>query len=449
MDTNSPAPADPQPAPARLRPRVVVVGAGFGGLSVVEALKHADADVVLIDRTNHHLFQPLLYQVATAALSPADIASATRTLLRRQANVSVIMAEVTGVDAAGRSIALADGRRLGFDQLVLATGSAYSFFGNDAWAEQTLVLKSIDDARTIRNRLLLAFEMAESLDDPEARRRLLTFVVVGGGATGVELAGTIAELALATLARDFRRIDPAAARILLYEAGPRVLASFPDRLSDYAQKALQDLGVVVQTGAKVEQIDSHGLSAGGVRVESATILWCAGTQARPAAQWLGARAAKNGAVEVGADCSVPGFAGIYAIGDVSSQAGADGKPLPGLGAVAKQQGAYVGGLIAKVLAGQAKPAAFAYRNLGTMAVIGRSRAVADFGRVRLTGWLAWLSWSMVHLLLLVDMRSRLAVYLNWSWSWLTYGRGARLITGRDSAAALRHPAEPTARADHA
>ena len=416
-------------APQARRPRIVVVGSGFGGLAVVRGLKGAAADITLIDRTNHTLFQPLLYQVATAALSPADIATATRAVLRRERNVTVIMGDVTGVDAVARQVSLAGHGTVAFDMLVLATGAAYSYFGHDDWSEHTLVLKSVDDALAIRRRLLGAFERAEAAEDPAEVARLMTFVVVGGGPTGVELAGSIAELARSTLARDFRRIDPAAARILLFEAGKRLLSAFPQPMSDYAAKTLGALGVTVKLGVGVDKIDAQGLQAGGERVPTATVLWCAGTRARPAAAWLGAAAAKNGAVKVGPRCEVPGHTEIFAIGDVSSLDGADGKPLPGLGAVAQQQGDYVGKLIAGRLAGRADPAPFAYRNLGTMAVIGRSRAVADFGWLRMKGFLAWVAWSLVHLMLLVDFRSRVAVYASWVWSWFTYGRGARLLTG--------------------
>lgn len=410
------------------RKRIVIVGGGFGGMAAVKSLQHAAADVTLIDRTNHHLFQPLLYQVATAALSPSDIATASRALLRRQKNVTVIMGEVTGVDIEDGAVRVREAPDIRFDYLVLATGAAYSFFGKDQWAAYACVLKTLPDALTIRERLLGAFEWAESHADADAIRRALTFVVVGGGPTGVELAGTIAELSRSTLARDFRHIDPASARVILFEAGPRLLSAFPGRLSEYARKALEKLGVEVRTGTPVDDIDDQGLRTGTERVESANILWCAGTAARPAAEWLGAEAAKNGAVEVGRDCSVWGHPNIFAIGDVSNLIAASGKPLPGLAPVAKQQGAYVGRLLEGRIAGRPVPAPFCYRDYGTMAVIGRSRAVADFGWLRLTGFLAWLTWSLLHLMLLVDFRSRLMVYVSWSWAWFTYGRGARLVT---------------------
>ena len=403
-------------------PGIVIIGAGFGGIAAARALRNAQADVTLIDRTNHHLFQPLLYQVATAALSPADIATASRVLLRGQDNATVLMAEVEGVDADRRLVRLSDGRDLPYDYLVLATGAGYSFFGHDDWARHARVLKSIDDALDIRAMLLSAFEQAEQCDDAIAARRLLTFVVVGGGPTGVELAGT-------TLARDFRHIDPRSARIILCEGGSRVLAAFPEKLSNYAGEALRSLGVEVRLGKPVENIDAEGIAVGGERSDAETVLWCAGTQARPAARWLGAEAARNGAVKVNGDCSVPGRPEIFVIGDAASFDHGVERPLPGLAPVAKQQGGYVGRLLKARVGKRPDLPPFLYHDLGTMAVIGRSRAVAHLGCLQLTGLVAWLAWSLVHLMLLVDFRSRLMVYVNWSWAWFTYGRGARMLTG--------------------
>jgi NADH dehydrogenase len=408
----------------------VIVGGGFGGIAAAKALKDADADVVLIDRTNHHLFQPLLYQVATAALSPADVATACRVILKHSLNTTVLMDEATGVDVAGRTLRLKSGAAMAYDYLILATGSAYSFFGHDAWAGKAMMLKTLADAVTIRQRLLGAFEQAEESNDPAMTRRLLTFVVVGGGPTGVELAGTIAELARGTLAGNFRNIDPRSARVVLCEAGPRVLSEFPERLSRYAADALHSLGVEVQLGRGVGAIDATGLSIGDTRIEAANILWCAGTAAQPAAAWIGADAARNGAVRIMPDCSVPGHPGIFAIGDVASLDGPSGKPLPALAPVAKQQGKYVGSLIKARIAGKRDPAPFRYRDFGALAVIGRSRAVAKFGRVNLTGFPAWLTWALVHLMFLVNFRSRLIVYINWSWAWVTHSRSARLMTER-------------------
>jgi NADH:ubiquinone reductase (H+-translocating) len=410
------------------RPRVIIVGAGFGGITAARALAGSGVDILLIDRTNHHVFQPLLYQTATAALAPSDIASPVRVMLRRQREAAVIMGEVTGVDTTRRVVAVRETGEFEYDYLILAIGAAYSWFGHDEWRTHVTVLKSLDDAERIRVRLLSAFERAESRSDPAEIPRLLNFVVVGGGPTGVELAGSIAELARSTLARDFRRIRPETARIVLFEAGPRLLPTFPPSLSDYAARALGSLGVEVRLGAAVDKIDATGVSAAGQRVESANVFWCAGVEARPAASWIGAEAARNGAVSVLPDCSVPGHPEIFAIGDVASLNDLAGKPLPGLAAVATQHGKYVAKVIACRVAGRPAPGQFRYRNLGTLAVIGRSRAVADLGRIRLTGFPAWLFWSLVHLFLLAGFRNRLVVYVNWSWAWFTYGRGARLIT---------------------
>ena len=368
------------------RPRVVIVGAGFGGMNAARGLTGKDVEVLLIDRTNHHLFQPLLYQVATAALAESDIANPVRAMLRHEREATVLMGEVTNVDPARRVIAVKDTGEIGYDYLILATGAAYSWFGHDEWAAHATVLKSLDDAETIRLRLLVAFEWAESRTDPEEIRRLLTFVIVGGGPTGVELSGAIAELARSTLARDFRHIQPASARIVLCEAGSRLLAGFPPGLSDYALHALRGLGVEVRLHASVDSIDASGVTAAGDRIDSANVFWCAGTQARPAANWLGAEAARNGAVKIRPDCSVEGHEEIFALGDVASLAGRDGKPLPGLADVAKQQGKYVARVIARRVAGRPAPGPFRYRDLGTLAVIGRSRAVADLGRIHLRGF---------------------------------------------------------------
>jgi len=417
------------PEESSVRKKIVVVGAGFGGMAVMQSLRGVEADITLVDRTNHHLFQPLLYQVATAALSPAEIATASRVLLRHYRNATVLMAEVTGVDPARRRVQLATGVELPYDYLVLATGAAYSFFGHDEWAAYTHVLKTLDDALSIRERLLSAFEWAEESDDPAQIQRLMTFAVIGGGPTGVELAGTMAELARSTLARDFKRIDPRSARIVLCEAGPRLLATFPPHLSDYALTALRALGVEVRLGEAVNQIDEHGMLVGNTRIDASLILWCAGTAARPAARWIGASAARNGAVQVAADCSVPAWPEIFAIGDVASYSAGRSAPLPGLAPVAKQQGHYVGSVLKARIQGKAAPGPFRYRDWGSLAVIGRSHAIADFGRFKLTGFFAWLTWSLIHLMLLVDFRSRVVVYWNWSWAFFTYGRGARLLTG--------------------
>jgi NADH dehydrogenase len=408
--------------------RIVIIGAGFGGLATARALDGADAEIVLIDRANHHLFQPLLYQVATAALSPADIATATRALIGRQANLTILMAEATGIDTATRRVRLADTAEVPYDDLVLATGAAYSYFGHDDWAGHSLSLKTLEDAAALRSRLLGVFEWAESRTDPEEIRRLLTFVVVGGGPTGVELAGNVAELARSTFAREFRRIDPRSARILLCESGPGLLAAFPARLGRYAERALASLGVELLLGRAVTAIDANGIVAGGERIEAASVLWAAGTAARPAAAWLGVTPAQHGTIAVGADCAVPGHPGIYAIGDGASQLGSTGQPLPGLAAVAKQQGHYVGRLLRARLDGKPPPAPFRYHDYGMLAVVGRYRAVATLPLFSLAGPPAWLLWSLVHLVLLMDFRSRTAVWLNWCWSWLSQSRGDRLVS---------------------
>lgn len=416
------------------RHRVVIVGGGFGGLGAAHALAKHDCDVILIDRTNHTLFQPLLYQVATAALGDNDIAVPIRSVFRRASNVTVLMGEVVGIDRPGRTVSLADAGPVGYDTLVLATGSVYSWFGHDDWAARAPALKSVVDALSLRNRILDAFERAEMSDDADETRRLLTFVVVGAGPTGVELAGAIAELARTTLARDFRRIRPGQARIVLCDAGHRVLSGFPDPLSDYAAKRLRTLGIELRLGAAIGTVDERGVVAGDARIEAACVFWAAGTKATPVAGWLGVAPEKRGLVRVEPDCSLPDHPEIFVIGDAAMLAGADGKPLPGLGSVAKQQGKHVGRLIAGRIAARSAgraPASsppFRYVDWGELAMIGGSSAVAKFGRIHLTGTIAWLVWSAVHLLLLVSARNRLVVYVNWAWSWLTYSRGARVIT---------------------
>jgi NADH dehydrogenase len=410
------------------RPRVVIVGAGFGGITAARALAGRGVDILLIDRTNHHLFQPLLYQTATAALAASDIASPIRAIVRHDRDTTVIMGDVTAVDTARRMVLVEQVGEFSYDFLILATGAAYSWFGHDEWSEHATVLKTLDDANAVRRRLLCAFELAESRAEPKDTARLLTFVIVGGGPTGVELAGSIAELARFALARDFRRIRPESASIILCEAGPRLLPAFPVGLSDYTARELGSLGVDVRLGAAVEQIDSSGVAVAGRRIESANVFWCAGVQARPAAAWIGAEAAPNGAVKVRQDCSVPGHDEIFTLGDAASLADSDGRPLPGLAAVAVQHGKYVAELIARRVADRPAPGPFSYRDLGALAVIGRSRAVANLGRVQLRGFPAWLFWSLIHLFLLAGFRNRVVVYVNWSWAWFTYGRGARLIT---------------------
>ena len=413
------------------RPHIVIVGAGFGGLSAAHALAGAEADVTVVDRRNYHLFQPLLYQVATAGLSPAQIAAPIRAILRRAANVQVLLGRVTGVDKAARMVTLED-RTLSYDWLVLATGARHAYFGHDDWEAVAPGLKKIDDATLIRRRILAAFEQAEAGGGAEARRRLLTFVVIGGGLTGVEMSGAIAELARVALRNDFRNIDPREARVVLVEAGPRVLTAFPEKLSAAAQRALERLGVEVRLGTPVTQCDADGVTIGEDRLPAATIVWAAGVAASPAARWLNAEHDRAGRVTVGADLTLPGHPEIFCIGDTALAKDANGKQLPGLAPVAKQQGAYVARVLRARLAGKPEPGPFRYRDFGTLATIGRGAAVADFGWVRLSGTLAWLLWGAVHISFLIGFRNRLVVLIDWIWAYLTFQSGARLITGPGS-----------------
>lgn len=409
--------------------RVVIIGAGFGGLAAAEALGGSAARVTVVDRHNHHLFVPLLYQVATGVLPPAEIAEPIRHLLRRHENVEVVMAEAVGVDPEERAVLLAGDRRLPYDRLVLANGSGTSWFGHEEWRAHAPGLRSIEDARAIRSRLLAVLERAETEPDPTARRRLMTVVVVGGGATGVELAGAIAELTRQALRHEFRHIDPAAVRVVLVEAGPRLLPQMPEQLSNYARRALERLGVEVRLDAAVEAVDAEGVAVAGERLQAETVLWGAGVRAAPAAEWLGVEAAKGGRIPVDSTLAVPGIEGVYAIGDLAACPGPEGEPLPGLAQVAKQQGRHLGRQLRRHLRDGRPLEPFRFRNLGDMATIGRNAAVADFGRVTLTGRVAWLLWGFVHVYLLVGFQNRLLVMLRWVWAWLTHRRGARLVVG--------------------
>ena len=413
------------------RPRIVIVGAGFGGLSAAHALAGADADVTVIDRRNYHLFQPLLYQVATAGLSPAQIASPIRAILRRAANVHVILGKVSGIDRQRRVVKL-DDREVDYDTLVLATGSRHAYFGHDEWESVAPGLKKIDDATGIRRRILTAFENAVAALTPDAKRRFLTFVVIGAGPTGVEMAGAIAELAHVALRHDFRTIDSREARIVLVEAGARVLPAFPPALGTAAQAALDRLHVEVRLGMPVSRCDENGVTIGDEHLPAATIVWAAGVAASSAAKWLGEQPDRVGRVVVGPDLAVPGDPEIFVIGDTAHAAGKDGAPLPGLAPVAKQQGAYVARVLRARLSGRPAPPPFRYRNWGTMATIGRRAAVADFGWLRLDGTLAWLMWGLIHITFLIGFRNRLVVMLDWMWSYVTFQSGARLITGPGS-----------------
>ncbi len=410
------------------RPHIVVVGAGFGGLSAAHSLAGAAADITVIDRRNYHLFQPLLYQVATAGLSPAQIASPIRAILRKAANVRVMLGKVSGVDKRRRTVTVEE-REIPYDYLVLATGARHSYFGRDEWEGAAPGLKKIDDATDIRRRILTAFENAEAAEGAEARRRFLTFVVIGGGATGVEMAGAIAELAEAALRHDFRRIDARGARIVLVEAGPRLLPAFPVLLSNAARASLEELGVEVRLGVPVTQCDIQGVAIGDKRLETATIVWGAGVMASAAAQWLDSEKDRIGRAVVGPDLSLPGHPEIFVIGDTALALDTAGQPLPGLAPVAKQQGAYVARLLRTRLAGKPAPKPFRYRSWGTMATIGRRAAVADLGWIKLDGTLAWLLWGLVHVSFLIGFRNRTVVILDWMWSYVTFQSGARLITG--------------------
>jgi NADH:ubiquinone reductase (H+-translocating) len=411
------------------RPRVVIVGAGFGGLSAAKGLAKANVRVTLVDRRNHHLFQPLLYQVATAGLSPGQIATPIRTILRKQENAEVLLGTVSAVDT-GRRVVTLDGHEINYDFLVLATGARHSYFGHDQWEPFAPGLKSLEDATELRKRILLAFELAELEADEEKRKRLLTFVVIGAGPTGVEMAGAIAELAHRALASDFRAIDPHAARILLVEAGPRPLSTFPENLSAYAEKALIKLGVELMMNSSVTGIDEAGIMLGSKTIPSACVIWAAGVAASPAAKWLGVAADRAGRVPVEADLTLPGHREIFVIGDCALAKDKDGKPLPGVAPVAKQQGEYVGRLLTALTrkSGAERPP-FRYQDFGALATVGRKSAIADFGRVRLTGLIGWLTWSFAHIYFLIGFRNRFSVALDWAWSYLTFERGARLITG--------------------
>ena len=430
-------------------PRVVIVGAGFGGLEAALKLGRAPVDVTVIDRNNHYVFQPLLYQVATAYLSPADITAPIRTVLRRQRNTEVLLAEATAVDVAAREVWVRDEitgaeRSVPYDYLVLATGAGESYFGRDDWAAYAPSLKTIPDATALRRRVLLAFEEAELLaaNDPERVRSLLTFVIVGGGPTGVELAGAIAELAHRTLRGDFRHIDVTSARIVLVEALPRLLNTFPESLSEKATRKLEKLGVEVRTGGRVEEVDADGVIVAGERIASHTVIWAAGVKASPAGAWIGAEADRAGRVLVNGDLSVPGHPEIFVLGDTASATGDGGKPLPGVAPVAMQQGRYVGRAIRARVEGRENPRPFKYFNKGNLATIGRSYAIADFGFARVSGFIAWVLWLGVHILYLIGFRNRLLVMVQWAWEYFTYEHGARIITPIRQPEQRALPAEP-------
>ena len=417
--------------PGRRRCRVVVLGAGFGGLNAALPLAQSDAiELTVIDVQNHHLFQPLLYQVATAALSPADIASPVRDVIPALSRTRVIMGAVTGIDTGARHV-ICSGQRVPYDELIIATGSQPSYFGHDDWAAFAPGLKTLHDALDLRGRMLLAFERACVERDLAERDRLLTFVLIGAGPTGVEMAGSIAELSRETLAQD-HELNHATPKIILIEAGKRVLETFPEDLSADAAGALRALGVEIRTGTKVTGMQDGLVQLEHGSIAAATIVWAAGTSATPVAQWLGVKPDRGGRVEVGPDLVVPGHPGVRVIGDAALAKGADDKPLPGLAPVAKQQGAYAAKAILRRLAGRPAPRPFRYRDYGTMATIGRAKAVAEFGPLHMHGLPAWLLWAVAHIFFLIGFRSRVMVSLQWAFSFLADRRSGRLIAGAES-----------------
>jgi NADH dehydrogenase len=406
---------------------VVIVGAGFGGLETAFRLAGAPVAITMIDRRNHHLFQPLLYQVATASLATSEIAWPIRYLLRDRPEVTTLFANVNGVDAGGKRVLLEDGGAISYDTLVLATGARHAYFGHDEWEPFAPGLKTLEDATTLRRRILVAFERAERESDPDKRAALLTFVIVGAGPTGVEMAGTIADMARDTLPRDFRNIDTRSARVVLIEAGPRVLAGFPEDLSAYAQRSLQKLGVEVMLGEAVTECSAEGVVYGGKRLAARTLIWAAGVRASRAAEWLQAPHDRAFRLQVEPDLTVPGHADIFAVGDTTTIKAPDGNPVPGIAPAAKQQGRYVASLIKARLAGNTLPP-FRYKHAGSLAQIGKRLAVIDFGRFKLRGTIAWWIWGIAHIYFLIGLRHRLGVALSWLWIYLRDQRPARLIT---------------------
>ncbi|PBB85778.1 NAD(P)/FAD-dependent oxidoreductase [Mesorhizobium sp. WSM3876] len=411
---------------------VVVVGAGFGGLELTRALAGAAVRITMIDRRNHHLFQPLLYQVATTSLATSEIAWPIRHLLRKRQDVTTLLCTVVGVDRQAKRVLLQDGSAIAYDTLVLATGARHAYFGHDEWEPFAPGLKTLEDATTVRRRILLAFEQAEREDDPAKRQALLTLVIIGGGPTGVELAGTIAELAHDTLRDEFRNIDTRQARVVLIEAGDRILANFAPDLSAYAQRSLEGLGVTIELGRAVTHLDAEGVVFGDTHLPAKTILWAAGVAASPAAEWLGVAADRAGRVLVEPDLTVPGSPDIFVIGDTAHLLRQDGKPVPGVAPAAKQAGRHVAATIKARLGGDTTSRPFRYRHDGDLATIGKRAAAIDFGWIKLTGWLAWWLWGIAHIYFLIGFRNRLAVSLSWLWIYFTGQRSARLITQGDN-----------------
>ena len=410
---------------------VVIVGAGFGGLAAAAGLAKEDVRITIVDRQNHHLFQPLLYQVATAGLSPADIAAPIRTIVKDQPATGVLLDEVVGVDAAAKCVKLSSGATLGYDTLIIATGARHSYFGKDEWEKFAPGIKTIDDAVRVRRQVLLAMERAETMrqENITERQEYLTFVIIGGGPTGVEMAGAIAELTRHAVAMDFRHITAKCLRVILIEAGQRLLPPFPPDLSEAAKRSLEQLGVEVRLNGRVTGIEANAVTVGDDRIQAATIVWAAGVQASPAASWLGVAGDRSGRVPVQADLTLAGHPDIFVIGDTAAAMRPDGRPVPGVAPAAKQQGEYVARVVAARRRGRTAPPSFVYKDYGNLATIGRKRAVIDFGRTHLTGFPAWLIWSTAHLYFLVNFRNRLAVGWTWLWNYLTFERGVRLITG--------------------
>jgi NADH dehydrogenase len=411
--------------PSKL-PRVVILGAGFGGLEAAKALAKAPVSLTIVDQKNHHCFQPLLYQVATAALSPADIAWPIRTLVRSQKNAHVVMAKVLDVDL-GKRVVLTDSVSIPFDFLIVATGATHSYFGHDEWEAFAPGLKRLDDATKIRAHILRAFEHAELSDDEAERRRLMTFVVIGGGPTGVEMAGAIAEIAKKTLRSDFRKIEPATSRVLLIEAGARLLPAFPENLARYAERALTKMGVETLLSEAVTDCDYGGVTTNKRRIEAGTLIWAAGVMASPAADWLGAERDRNGRIIVGPDLSLPSLPHVFAIGDTASVKDREGAPVPGIAPAAKQMGKYAAKRIAALVAGKPSDGAFTYRDFGKLATIGRTSAIVSMPHLNITGFIGWLFWSAAHIYFLIGARNRFVVAFDWFWNYITFQRGARLI----------------------
>jgi NADH dehydrogenase len=409
-------------------PRVVIIGGGFGGLQAARRLRGTDVAVAIVDRRNHHVFQPLLYQVATAGLSPGDIASPIRWILRKQRNVEVLMEDVVAIDTAARELRFRDGARFSYDYLIVAAGATHAYFGHDDWREYAPGLKTLEDALDIRRRVLGAFEAAERDSVLAGRTPNLTFAIVGGGPTGVELAGALAEIARHTLAHDFRHFDPRAARVLLIEGGPAILTAFPAPLRDAAHRDLERLGVEVRTSTPVTGIGPGVVDAGGERIAAAVVLWAAGVAASPLGKALGVPLDRAGRVLVNADLTIPGHPEVFVIGDLAAFAGADGRPLPGVAQVAIQMGAHAASNIIRATEGQPlRP--FHYKNLGNLATIGRASAIADLPLAQLKGYIAWLAWLFIHVVKLIGFRNRLLVMIQWAWAYVSYDRAVRLITG--------------------